>query len=212
MSDERESIKVLLEAVELQRRKSADYQSERSTVKQADYYPNGIATLHDILHAKMLRAKSLIESGNTPKNEALEDTFIDLINYASFCVAYLRGKIPGQDPSRNHLNKPRVEPHPMPEWNEEADETKASEWHEKPNKWGLTPPILAQETPEPEGDFGGPFARYLSGVRPGTRVRSEAAHKQASDELKTLRETVLRTCRECGRLNCDGEGVGHYRG
>jgi hypothetical protein len=106
---ERESVKILRECIEVQNAKSADYQNPASSVKQADYYPNGIATLHDILHAKMLRAKSLIESGNQPNNESLEDSYKDLINYASFAVAWLRGGIPGQDPNRDHLNRPIAE-------------------------------------------------------------------------------------------------------
>lgn len=106
----RESIKVLHECISVQEKKSVDYQNENSTVVQADYYPNGIATIHDILHAKMLRARSLIESGATPQNEALEDTFKDLINYASFAVAWLRERIPGQDPYRDHLNRPKLKP------------------------------------------------------------------------------------------------------
>lgn len=103
---ERESIRVLEEAVEVQRRKSADYQNPNSTVVQADYYPNGVSTIQDVIWAKCLRAKSLLESDAEATNESLEDTYIDMINYASFAVAWLRGKIPGQRHDRDRKNRP----------------------------------------------------------------------------------------------------------
>tara|TARA_R110000765_G_scaffold9042_2_gene28546 strand:- start:7902 stop:8321 length:420 start_codon:yes stop_codon:yes gene_type:complete len=107
------SVDVLTECAELQVQKGVDYQNPNSSVKQADYYPNGIKTIHDILHAKMLRAKSLIdtfeynESDAAPNFESLEDTFKDIINYSSFAVAYLEGKIQGQNEFNDMLNKPR---------------------------------------------------------------------------------------------------------
>lgn len=91
------SCTVLRECIELQRKKAHDYQNAKSTVKQIDYYPHGLQSIYDICHAKMLRIRSLMESGATPENEALEDSFRDLINYSSFAVSYLHGKIPGQE-------------------------------------------------------------------------------------------------------------------
>ena len=41
----------------------------------------------------------------TPNFESLEDSGKDLINYASFFVAYLRGGVDGQQPDRDHLNR-----------------------------------------------------------------------------------------------------------
>jgi hypothetical protein len=109
-SDEPESVHVLRECMELQLKKGRDYQNPNSTVVQADYYPSGIKTIHDILHAKMLRAKSVMEAMESdPKYgqnfESLEDTYKDLINYASFAVSYIRGKIPGQNPDRDIFNR-----------------------------------------------------------------------------------------------------------
>jgi hypothetical protein len=97
----RESVKVLQECIDLQLKKSMDYQNPKSTVKQADYYRKGLTTIFDIIHAKYLRMKSLIETleqnpDMVPEFESLEDSAKDLINYASFFVAYSRGKIPGQ--------------------------------------------------------------------------------------------------------------------
>jgi hypothetical protein len=52
------------------------------------------------MHAKMLRIKSVMEASQSaeynPNFESLEDSAKDLINYASFFVAYCRGEIPGQ--------------------------------------------------------------------------------------------------------------------
>lgn len=105
MSEDRVSVQVLQEAADLQKKKSTDYQNPNSTVVQADYYPNGVQTIQDIIWAKVLRARSLLESGNAPNNESLEDTYIDLINYASFAVAWIRGGVPGQLYNRDIFNK-----------------------------------------------------------------------------------------------------------
>ena len=43
-----------------------------------------------------------------PNFESLEDSAKDLINYSTFFVAYARGKMDGQDPNRDFLNKPKV--------------------------------------------------------------------------------------------------------
>ena len=53
-----------------------------------------------------MRATSLLESDpSDPNFESLEDTYKDMINYASFAVSYLRGKMEGQDPDRDMFNK-----------------------------------------------------------------------------------------------------------
>ena len=59
---ERESINVLKECIELQDRKSRDYQNPTSSINQADYYPSGCLTIHEIMHAKMLRIRSVMEA------------------------------------------------------------------------------------------------------------------------------------------------------
>ena len=104
---QKESIIVLQECAELQSRKSEDYQNPNSNVKQADHYRRGVDSIHDTMHGKMLRAQSLLESGNTANFESLEDTYKDLINYASFAVSYIRGKMEGQDPNLDYLNNPK---------------------------------------------------------------------------------------------------------
>lgn len=105
---EKESVKVLRECIELQLKKAQDYQNPNSNVKQAMHYRRGVDSIFDIMTGKMLRIQSLLESGTTPNNESLEDSFVDLINYASFAVSYMRGKMEGQDPTKDMFNKPKV--------------------------------------------------------------------------------------------------------
>jgi len=104
---EKESIKVLQECIDLQLLKGADYQSVNSSVKQADYYPSGCKTILEIMHAKMLRLRSLIESDSEPNFEGIEDSAKDLCCYASFLVSYARGKMDGQDTTKDYLNRKR---------------------------------------------------------------------------------------------------------
>ena len=106
----RESLKVLQECAELQQRKSRDYQNDNSRIQQADYYPRGVASLMDIINTKTLRLWSVIEAMEAdpeyePNFESLEDSFKDLINYASFGVAYCRGLVPGQVQPYDFLNR-----------------------------------------------------------------------------------------------------------
>jgi len=107
---ERHSVQVLSECISLQNAKANDYQNKNSRILQADYYTNGCATIHDIMHGKMLRMQSVMEAmqndpNYAPNFESLEDSAKDLINYGSFFVAYLRGKIEGQKPDRDFLNR-----------------------------------------------------------------------------------------------------------
>ena len=101
----KESLKVLQECAEMQNKKSKDYQNDESAVLQAMHYRRGVDTIHDIIIGKLMRATSLLEAGNNPNFESLEDTYKDMINYASFAVSYMRGKMDGQDPNRDMFNK-----------------------------------------------------------------------------------------------------------
>jgi hypothetical protein len=111
---ETEAMKVLGEVKDLMAAKARDYQSEASTVLQAMHYRRGIDTLHDALQGKLLRAQSLIEKAAANGNqvatefESLEDSYKDLIAYGSFCVSWLRGKMEGQDLTKDIFNKPIV--------------------------------------------------------------------------------------------------------
>jgi len=106
----KESIKVLHECADLQLKKANDYQNPNSRIKQADYYPRGIATILDIVYAKVLRMQSVLEAMENdadyePNFESLEDSSKDLINYSSFMAAYIRGGVDGQSEDRDFLNR-----------------------------------------------------------------------------------------------------------
>jgi hypothetical protein len=106
----RPSALILLEAADIQEKKGQDYNNAVSRVQQADYYEHGVWTILDIIKAKYLRMVSVLEAqeaGGTPNYESVEDSALDMINYASFVVAYMRGQIPGQDPNRDIFNKPK---------------------------------------------------------------------------------------------------------
>jgi hypothetical protein len=113
-----EPMRVLDECAETMAKKGRDYQNPSSIVRQADYYPNGCMTILDIIHAKTLRMRSVLEAMTNdptyePNFESLEDSAKDLINYAAFFVSYSRGKIDGQDPSRDMLNRQKAEAKPV---------------------------------------------------------------------------------------------------
>jgi hypothetical protein len=106
----RESIKVLQECAEIQDKKSRDYQNPNSRIRQSDYYPRGILSIMELINTKTIRLWSVLEAMENDPNyepnfESIEDSLKDLINYSSFAVAYSRGKIDGQDPNRDFLNR-----------------------------------------------------------------------------------------------------------
>ncbi len=109
-SNMKESVRVLNECIDVQLRKSDDYQNPDSNVTQAMHYRRGVDTIHDAIQGKLYRAQSLLESGRTgePNFESLEDTYMDLINYASFAVAYMRGKMDGQVSDRDMFNRKSI--------------------------------------------------------------------------------------------------------
>jgi hypothetical protein len=105
----RPSANILLEAADIQEKKGNDYNNAVSRVQQADYYEHGVWTLLDTINAKYLRMVSVLETmeaGGNINYESVEDSALDMINYASFVVAYLRGEVPGQNPSRDIFNRP----------------------------------------------------------------------------------------------------------
>jgi hypothetical protein len=97
---------VLEKAIELQQQKGSDYQSKMSTVKQADYYLHGVDTIYDIMWGKMLRIRSLLDKvrfGGNENFESIQDSCVDLINYASFLSAYIDYDIKGQDKLKKNI-------------------------------------------------------------------------------------------------------------
>lgn len=107
---ETEPMRILKECRDLMEKKANDYQNPYSRIKQADYYPRGVASILDIINAKVLRMYSVIEAMENdpdyvPNFESFEDSCKDLINYASFAAAYSRGKINGQASDKDFLNR-----------------------------------------------------------------------------------------------------------
>jgi hypothetical protein len=104
----RKSANILMEAAELQERKGQDYQNPLSRVRQSDHYPRGVYTILDTINGKMLRMYSVLETmeqGGKVNFESVEDSAIDMINYASFLVAYMRGEIDGQEAGKDIFNR-----------------------------------------------------------------------------------------------------------
>lgn len=72
--------------------------------KQKDYGPKNISQspggalngLRVRMHDKIARINHLIDSGNTPENESLEDSYKDLANYSIIALMVLRGKWPSK--------------------------------------------------------------------------------------------------------------------
>jgi len=107
------SLEVLKRAAEVQTKKSDDYQNPQSRIKQAMYYPRGCATILDTMAAKVLRMQSVMEAMELdqkyqPNFESLEDSCVDLINYASFFASYMKGKMEGQTRDHDFLNRPKI--------------------------------------------------------------------------------------------------------
>lgn len=78
--------------------------------KQLDYGPYNISNapggplngLMVRMHDKIARLNNLIyEVKDTPKNESVEDSFIDLLNYSAIALMVLRGKWSGVPSQRD---------------------------------------------------------------------------------------------------------------
>lgn len=114
--EERESVRVLRECIEIHLRKAQDYNNDLSGVTVADYYPNGLDDFEYIIDTlKRLRQRSQIEAlrhnpGHTANYEGLEDTLKDRIIYTAMAVEFIRGKMPGQDPRRDLFGRTAEEP------------------------------------------------------------------------------------------------------
>jgi hypothetical protein len=72
--------------------------------KHEDYGPTNISHapggalngLRVRMHDKMARINHLIDSGATPKNESLRDSFLDLANYSLIAMMVIDGKWPNE--------------------------------------------------------------------------------------------------------------------
>jgi hypothetical protein len=100
------SIEALTHCQEVMEKKAQDY-TGKSSVTQADYYPRGVQSIYDIMWAKMLRIKSVMEQMETRDStnfESVQDSCVDLINYTTFFIAYMDGEVPGQNSDKNMFN------------------------------------------------------------------------------------------------------------
>ena len=72
--------------------------------KQLDYGPKNISQspggplngLRVRMHDKLSRINHLIDSGATPENESLRDSFLDLANYSTIAMMVVDGKWPSE--------------------------------------------------------------------------------------------------------------------
>lgn len=72
--------------------------------KQSDYGPKNISLspggplngLRVRMHDKLSRINHLIDSGATPENESLRDSFLDLANYSIIAMMVLDGDWPSE--------------------------------------------------------------------------------------------------------------------
>lgn len=72
--------------------------------KQSDYGPKNISHspggplngLRVRMHDKLSRINNLIDSGATPENESLRDSFLDLANYSIIAMMVIDGKWPNE--------------------------------------------------------------------------------------------------------------------
>lgn len=75
---------VYAEAYLLQAKKARDYQG--GGVSRDAYFPFGLKSYVHMLVTKALRLVSLANQDTQPVHESIEDSGIDLINYAAFMV------------------------------------------------------------------------------------------------------------------------------
>jgi hypothetical protein len=106
------------------------------------------------MNGKMLRIQSLLEAhaaGYAPKHESIEDSLKDLINYASFGVSWLRGKMEGQDNSRDMFNIPIVKGCNPVKITADSDHIKSKGYAAAPvkNTWDRQPSIVSTKFTHP---------------------------------------------------------------
>lgn len=79
---------ILLQAAELKRKKSEDYQG--GTWQEIDYFPFKEKSFIHMIHTKYLRMRNVCEGTQKTNFEALEDTLIDMAVYACMFAAYIK--------------------------------------------------------------------------------------------------------------------------
>lgn len=83
-----DAFNILIEALNLLVKKHEDYGPKNISEAPGGALQGLLVRLHD----KMARLKNLTENNKTPNNESIEDTFIDIINYATIALLVIQGK------------------------------------------------------------------------------------------------------------------------
>ena len=96
------AIDIMKEAIALKERKSLDYQGSQWT--EADYFPFEDESYMHMIHTKYLRMRNIMHSEEV-NFESLEDTLIDMINYAAMYAAFLKDR-PTKQPDKAHSQNP----------------------------------------------------------------------------------------------------------
>ena len=88
------AIDFMEEAIELKRKKSADYQG--GTLTEEQYFPFGYESYMHMVLTKVNRIRSVMERDNKSdvNFESAEDSVIDLVNYAAMMGAWMRNNPP----------------------------------------------------------------------------------------------------------------------
>jgi hypothetical protein len=71
-------------------KKHEDYGNDRRGLHS--FFPFGAVSYVQMLHVKTQRLVSLVENGQAPNFESIEDTLLDSINYSVFMLDYLNQK------------------------------------------------------------------------------------------------------------------------
>ena len=100
---------LLIQAAELKRKKSEDYQG--STWTEADYFPYKEKSYSHMLHTKYLRMRNIVDGNQKTNFEALDDTLIDMAVYACMFAAYLKNN--NGDNKMNTEIKTEAAPRPL---------------------------------------------------------------------------------------------------
>jgi len=82
-----EYLELITPAIDMVAKKGEDY---NSGVKLVDYFPFGDKSYVQMIHLKAKRLVSLAEVAEV-NYESAEDTVLDMINYAVFYLAHLKG-------------------------------------------------------------------------------------------------------------------------
>ena len=106
---DRAAVQVLEDCISLMKLKAQDYTSSNSSVKPAQYYPNGIDDLIYMIDVlKRLRMTSVLDNmkaGGKPNFDSLIDILEDRIVYLALAIEYVRGEMSGQQVDHDLWNR-----------------------------------------------------------------------------------------------------------